>query len=228
MKREHKTDDVKKIALDDYLSGDKSMKVVCQKYKIPYNTFVAYKARNKEYVTQWQLKNTKTTDKNKIYIETENSNIDPYIDYTISKNKNKNNKDDQIVKDFLDTENYVGYVLSNKNDKNKNKINVDTNSDKNDKNDKKNNDDKHKKHKKHKNKHDPIDVIKHESKNDLFDDIINKIDSDIKNNKTNKTNNLKKTDEIIKTDVGVVTKKKIKIVSFEREIEKLLNESYGP
>lgn len=70
----HISEDTKKMALDEYLKGDKSIKLVCEKYKISTSTFNLYKNKNEDYVKSFNMP------------------------------KKKGHNEHQIVKDFLDTE----------------------------------------------------------------------------------------------------------------------------
>lgn len=134
MKHNYISDDIKKKALDDYLSGDASIKCVCEKYNMSTTTFNTYKNKNDDYV-----KNFKS----------------PII--KMKKNKNE----DQIVKDFLDTENLMNEIKKGKYQSN---IYVDTSGD-----------NKNKKHKSEKYKN-------------IIDDIQN--NTKINENKNNKNKNV--------------------------------------
>lgn len=55
MKHNHIDNDIKQLALDDYLSGNMTIKAICGKYKISQGAFNYYKKKNNDYVRNYQL-----------------------------------------------------------------------------------------------------------------------------------------------------------------------------
>lgn len=92
MKHNFLTDEVKKAALDEYLAGKLTAKQVCEKYEMCQKTFHNYKKRNENYVKEQQLKkNENYTIQLKTNKPKSSKKDNDFIDFVLSERNSKNN-----------------------------------------------------------------------------------------------------------------------------------------
>lgn len=92
MKHNFVSNDVKKIALDEYLEGNATMTQVSEKYKICMNTFSAYKRKHTDYVNDYT-----------IYLANQKSGIlseKPVLDLTKKPRKPRTMKETSLDKEI--------------------------------------------------------------------------------------------------------------------------------
>jgi hypothetical protein len=92
MKHNFVSNDVKKIALDEYLEGNATMTQVSDKYKICMNTFSAYKRKHTDYVNDYT-----------IYLANQKSGIPsekPVLDLTKKPRKQRTKKETALDKEI--------------------------------------------------------------------------------------------------------------------------------
>ena len=121
MKHTFISEETKKIALDEYLRGDVSMKQISAKYGICHGTFYLYKKKNKEYVQDYFLgvANGRTTNSPTLheiagpFVQIKQKEIIQHTPQTNITQKTLT-KPAQKKKEEEETEHFLDYIVDNK------------------------------------------------------------------------------------------------------------------